>query len=370
MALKTAVRYSWKQVALNSLTTLLARSSHAISSVGDKVYLIGGEHVARTPIDSTVYEYSLATDAWEEVQITGGEPPEQRIAHSQAVVGQKIYIFGGRQGIHMSEKPLNDMHCFDTSTSKWERVSYTGGEPPAARSFHKMTSVGSILYVFGGCAAAGRQKDLHSFDTLTGVWTALQTSPEIAGRGGPSLAAVCTDAMGSSSLCDSLLVTAGFSGQENNDMHLYNIATNTWAPSVTLPYRARSVCPTTTIAQNRYVVMFGGEVNTSDRGHEGAGDFASDLVCIDSATGAVVECTNTGTNTPPARGWTEMTTMLPAAAAAATTLTTAEFLASNLMQSYSQSYSVLLCGGLTGNDENPQRLNDTWLLTVTVDMTK
>jgi N-acetylneuraminic acid mutarotase len=345
-----SLRYVWQKVAVNS--ELTPRSSHAISAIGDRAYLIGGEHIARTPIDSTVYEYTSSRDSWEPVEVKGGLPPEHRIAHGQAVIGKKIYVFGGRQGIHMSEKPLNDLHSFDTATGVWEGpIACADGEPPAPRSFHKMTSVGDILYVFGGCAAAGRQKDLYSFNTTTRVWTALKTSTEIAGRGGPSFAAVCTQGAADAShkpQCDALMVTAGFSGQENNDMHLYDIASDSWSPSVTLPYRARSVCPTTTVTAGRYVILFGGEVNTSDRGHEGAGDFASDLVCIDSVTGRVVECVNVTEGehlSPPARGWTEMATLAASG-------------------SDETSYSVILCGGLTGNDENPQRLNDTWLLTL------
>lgn len=36
---------------------------------------------------------------------------------------------------------------------------------PAPRSYHRMVADGKVLYVFGGCSAAGRQADLHAFDT-------------------------------------------------------------------------------------------------------------------------------------------------------------------------------------------------------------
>jgi len=362
----SAARYVWKQVALNaSKPGPISRSSHAISSIGNKVFLLGGEHVARTPIDSTVYEFTADRDTWDVVEVVSGEAPSHRIAHGQAVIGSKIYVFGGRQGIHMDEKPLNDLHCFDTSTRVWSgSIPYISGEPPSARSFHKMVSVGDMLYVFGGCAADGRQKDIHSFNTLTGVWAALEKSLDIAGRGGPSFAAVNTGTIVDGTTSDSLMVTAGFSGQENNDMHMYNIASDSWSPSVTLPYRARSVCPTTTISKGKYVLLFGGEVNISDRGHEGAGDFSNDIVCIDSATGTILKCTNItegsdASKCPPARGWTEMAT-LGSKSNSSSILT--------LSGSHCESaHSVLLFGGLTGNDENPQRLGDTWLLTIVID---
>ena len=100
----------------------------------------------------------------------------------------------------------------------------------------------------------------------------------------------------------------------------------------------------------RYMLIWGGEVSISGRGHEGAGGFANDLVCIDTANAPVglVDCVNTGADAlcPPSRGWTEMTT-----------------LRSSSSGEDGGSFEVILFGGLTGNDESPQRLNDLWRLT-------
>ena len=94
----------------------VARSSHGISVAGDAAYLFGGENVARTPIDSTLYRLDLAAPgaAWAAVECDGDVPPP-RVAHTQAVVPQAdgsvhLYIFGGRVGITMDEKPLNDLY--------------------------------------------------------------------------------------------------------------------------------------------------------------------------------------------------------------------------------------------------------------------
>jgi hypothetical protein len=50
-------------------------------------------------------------------------------------------------------------------------------------------------------------------------------------------------------------------------------------------FRARSVCPHVTLPGAGVMVLSGGEVSISDKGHEGAGDFASDLVVLDASTG-------------------------------------------------------------------------------------
>ena len=173
-------------------TVPVARSSHGISAAGGAAYLFGGEHVARTPIDSTLYRLDLAAPVAEwEVVPCAGDAPTPRVAHSQAVVAQPdgalhLYIFGGRVGISMDEKALNDLHRVilapDGKSGTWECLQVQG-QAPCPRSFHVMAACGDKLYVFGGCGAAGRLSELHCLDTKTLQWTQLPTLAA-AGRGG------------------------------------------------------------------------------------------------------------------------------------------------------------------------------------------
>ena len=48
----TAAKWSWQELRPGGQALLGARSSHAVSVVGDTVYVFGGEHQARTTIDS------------------------------------------------------------------------------------------------------------------------------------------------------------------------------------------------------------------------------------------------------------------------------------------------------------------------------
>lgn len=355
----TSITYSWERICTDS-TPPQARSSHEISFVGGSCYLWGGEHVARTPIDSELYILDLSSDrnggeGWKKVELAAdsGPPPSPRIAHGQAVLGSRIFVFGGREGITMDERPLNDLHYFDCETKRWSGpVQCTGETIPAARSFHKMTAANGILYVFGGCGVSGRLADLYSFDANSNTWTALPSCDRIAGRGGPGFDAVQDG--------NALIVATGFSGQENNDVHLFDLQLKVWrtiepGQGIQDPeaFRPRSVCPFFTHDQGRFMILFGGEVDTSQRGHEGAGAFASDIVCIDCGTEtatergrpAVVRAVNGGgADTPCARGWTAM---------------------AGFPSDYGSGCAILF-GGLTGDDENPERLNDTWKLTVSV----
>ncbi|KAL4430939.1 hypothetical protein ABPG75_006195 [Micractinium tetrahymenae] len=325
-----------------------ARSSHSITAVGDVLYLWGGEHAPRVPIGTDVHAYDLKERAWRKLKTTG-TPPSLRIAHAAAALGQHIYIFGGRSGIDIGEGSLSDLHRFDTAASAWSEVALAPGSPaPPARSYHAMAAAGGKLYLFGGCGAgsAGRLNDLWEFDPASLAWRQLPSSDAIKGRGGPGFAATP----------GALFVVAGFTGQEANDVHRFDLATESWdcprccggpaqhgsaaagcshaeAP-VQLP--ARSVCAVAAhacgaCAHANHVVCFGGEVDPSTQGHAGAGGYSNELFCLDTSCQHWHRCTPAGA--PPApRGW------MAATACAA---------------------GVVVHGG---NDVNNQRLADMWLL--------
>ena len=50
--------------------------------------------------------------------VADGECPPVRANHSSSVVGNKLYIFGGWDGI----KRLNDLFSFDVNTNRWQEV--------------------------------------------------------------------------------------------------------------------------------------------------------------------------------------------------------------------------------------------------------
>eukprot|EP00960_Hanusia_phi_P057651 763623-Hanusia_phi.AAC.1 len=250
--------YSWKKLPTSDAP--VQRSSHGMSCINNVAYVFGGEHIARTPIDSNVFKLDLSSPSfqWKMIAAEGDSPPP-RVAHAQAAIGSKIYIFGGRQGIGMDEAPLADMYEFDVVTNRWSRVEPQGGSPPPARSFHRMVAVGKDLFVFGGCGTAGRMSDLHRFDTEERKWEAMPSSDKILGRGGASFV------HGGGQL----FVVAGFSGKEMNDAHVFNVSTREWSEVSLAGLRARSVCGDCCLGD--FVCVFGGEVDPSVRPHDPQG---------------------------------------------------------------------------------------------------
>jgi len=173
----------------------LSRSSHGISYLNNgKLVIYGGEHIARTPIEDSSQSLWLAEKSSDNVwkwinpkQEEEGDDtcivPPWRVAHSQAAVGDTVYLFGGRSGIDMSETAMNDMWKLqlldgeqgDTPKAIWTEIKQEG-TIPEARSFHKMITIGNNLYLFGGVGANGRLNDLWKFDTTNDKWTSLGSS--------------------------------------------------------------------------------------------------------------------------------------------------------------------------------------------------
>lgn len=307
------------------------RSSHGISVIqnGARLVVYGGEHVARTPIENEQALWFCDLDGeaqWKCVTPTGSLPPP-RVAHAQAAVGDTVYIFGGRAGITMQEQAMDDVWKLEGET--WSEVKTTG-DIPCKRSFHRMVSDGTNLYVFGGCGEAGRLADLYSLDLKTNLWTNLGASG-LRGRGGPNLLV----------FPDKLAVVGGFAGEETNDGQIFSLANKKWAASLLekelSEMRPRSVCIAGTVAGTG--VLFGGEVDPSQRGHEGAGGFANDVVLISAETGEHIETVPPGEGWPETRGWSD-----------GTVVNTAD------------KGMLYVFGGLSGDDANPKRLGDLWRL--------
>jgi hypothetical protein len=154
-----------------------------------------------------------------------GAVPEKRVGHTAAVIGERIFIFGGRGGKDM--KPLEEkgrVWVFDTRTDTWSFLDPPPETPyPAARSYHASVAVdkpepstkpkprvdpvtqepipGSAariakseeaaafgtLLVHAGCPESGRTNDLWGFDVRSRTWKEFPSAPGKP-RGGTALA--------------------------------------------------------------------------------------------------------------------------------------------------------------------------------------
>eukprot|EP00586_Coscinodiscus_wailesii_P009796 CAMPEP_0172512624 /NCGR_PEP_ID=MMETSP1066-20121228/246005_1 /TAXON_ID=671091 /ORGANISM="Coscinodiscus wailesii, Strain CCMP2513" /LENGTH=355 /DNA_ID=CAMNT_0013292529 /DNA_START=160 /DNA_END=1227 /DNA_ORIENTATION=- len=323
----------------------LSRSSHQVAVVPSlssptsittsafTVYVLGGENVARTPLpsDQFLWSYSPVSNSWR--SINPENAPTSRVGHAGAYCPQdnKIYIFGGRTGVDMGETALADFWSFDCETQTWEEIQQGDGAPEP-RSFHRMICVDNALFLFGGCGSSGRLSDLHKFDIKTRKWVNFGSSQVLRGRGGASFMRMPQG--------QSLAVVSGFAGEETNDGHVFDIAEGQWLQKGMdglESLRPRSVSVAMTLNKLSKMVIFGGEVDPSDKGHDGAGGFEGDFVILDGESGTFETVVKNGEGWPEKRGW-----------------------ADGDVWEDNDASSLFLFGGLAGDDDTPRRLGDLW----------
>ena len=73
--------------------------------------------------------------------------------------------------------------------------------------------------------------------------------------------------------------------------------------------RKRSVCSFGSLPKHNACIVFGGEVDPSAKGHEGAGNFDRDLMIMDGTSGSLLEVIKPSGSVPwpKARGWADAT---------------------------------------------------------------
>ncbi len=132
-----------------SISNLLAyREGYDTHVVDGKVYLIGGQSSPYRPWPSTDANtvYDPATDAW----ASGSPLPVGTASYASAVVGNKIFLIGGRNYDH-SPSTLNLTQVYDTETDTW---SYGASMYAAAKQIEGGATTGTYapkrIYVFGG----------------------------------------------------------------------------------------------------------------------------------------------------------------------------------------------------------------------------
>lgn len=156
----------------------------------------------------------------------------------------------------------------------------------------------------------------------------------IAGQGGPNLFPLSDGSR--------IAVMAGFCGEETSDGQIFDLVHGKWDENLLLneSLRPRSVCVAASFPKLNVAIIFGGEVDPSDRGHEGAGGFENDVIILDEGTGLVRERIQPGIGTTPwpePRGWSDGATF---------------------------NAELYVFGGLTGDDANPRRLGDLWKMDI------
>ncbi|XP_062173890.1 protein GLUTELIN PRECURSOR ACCUMULATION 3 isoform X2 [Alnus glutinosa] len=91
------------------------------------------------------------TPGWTQLKLPG-QAPSPRCGHTVTSSGHYLLLFGGHgTGGWLSRYDIYYTDCvvLDRVSAQWKRLP-TGNEPPPARAYHSMTSIGSRYLLFGG----------------------------------------------------------------------------------------------------------------------------------------------------------------------------------------------------------------------------
>jgi N-acetylneuraminic acid mutarotase len=153
------------------------RSAHASAVIGHKVYIFGGhaEAIEQQPCFGDFHVLNTSRKTWKRAKHHSHKTdfPVPRFGHSADAVGNKVYIFGGLDSTQTH--CLNDLHVFDIVDRKWSRPEVHGA-PPAPRAYHTTCVVGTKLFIFGGADKLRKFGDGYVFDTEENKWTTINFS--------------------------------------------------------------------------------------------------------------------------------------------------------------------------------------------------
>ena len=122
--------------------------AHSATLVGRKIVIIGGGE--GSSYYNSVHVFDIPMRRWSRPTFTSTELPPPRRAHSTVLYQNRIWVFGGGNGL----QPLNDVWTLDISNSldrmTWEQVTISTRERPSPRGYHTANLVQNMMIVVGG----------------------------------------------------------------------------------------------------------------------------------------------------------------------------------------------------------------------------
>ncbi|KAG7284036.1 hypothetical protein NEMBOFW57_010395 [Staphylotrichum longicolle] len=131
------------------------------------------------------------------VHRTTGREPHPLVGATTTILGDKLYVFGGRILSRSRPAPLTaDLYELDLIRRHWTKLETTGDIPPP-RYFHSMCALGDTkLVCYGGMSPTTNQKnipqdqqpevtvmsDIYIYDVATKKWTFIPTQDAPQGR--------------------------------------------------------------------------------------------------------------------------------------------------------------------------------------------
>ncbi|KAG2308848.1 hypothetical protein Bca52824_028596 [Brassica carinata] len=247
------------------------RSSHAIAVVGDKLYSFGGELTSNVPVDKDLYVFDLNSHTWSIAPATGDIPTLSCLGVAMVAVGSTLYVFGGRD----ASRKYNGFYSYDTVKNEWKLV--TGVEEgPEARSFHSMASDAENVYLFGGVSKTVRLKTLNAFNVSDEKWFSFRHR----------------------------VILVKKEEEQCDDVHCFDVDRNVWTKVETTGEKPSPRSVFAIAAVGKHVIVVGGEIEMDPQAHVGPGKLCGKGFVLDTETLEWKKLEDGGGEAPAEpRGW-------------------------------------------------------------------
>ncbi len=199
---------------------LVPRSEQAVAELDGKIYAIGGYPPGRIPSD-VVQVYDVATGRWDYAP----DLPLPMHHTMAAGVNGRIYIIGGEYegaGTGMPSVYLNSVFALDPAVGEWEPRAHM----PTSRSAGGTAVIGDKIYVAGGRPPAGN--DFAVYDTTTDSWTVLPDLPTQRNH-------LAVGAIDGKVYVAGGRFGAGFNSERTATLEVYDPVTISWSTRTPMP---------------------------------------------------------------------------------------------------------------------------------------
>eukprot|EP00760_Papus_ankaliazontas_P018435 PhM_4_TR17492/c0_g1_i1/m.44199 len=214
--------HEWRRVdSVADTTKPSPRFGHASVLLPDGVtiMLFGGSNNSVWSSDTFMFDTQTAT--WSELIVT--PHPTERRGHTMVSIGDSVYLFGGQSSVSQ-----RDVWRFDTKESTWCEVKpalpSSGG--PEARYCHTAVAYEGSMVVWGGHGSWGCvESHVYALDTADHTWRQWETCGVAPCKRFGHSAVTSAGRM---------VVFGGMdvypSGTSFNDMHMLDFLTRMWHP--------------------------------------------------------------------------------------------------------------------------------------------
>ncbi|KAI9708917.1 MAG: Negative regulator of mitotic exit [Bogoriella megaspora] len=243
------------------------RVGHASLLVGNAFIVFGGDTKLDEGdlLDDTLYLLNTSTKQWSRALPAGPRPPG-RYGHTLNILGSRIYIFGGQvEGTFYNDLVAFDLNNLQNPNNRWEVLlpnTTDGGPPegmaPPARTNHTMVTWGDKLYLFGGTDGINWFNDVWTYDPRSNSWTHQECIGYIpAAREGHASALVQ----------DVMYVFGGRTeeGTDLGDLAAFRISTRRWYTFQNMGPAPSPRSGHTMTAYGKQIVVLAGEPSSAPR---------------------------------------------------------------------------------------------------------